>query len=409
MYRHGMTIKSFFLKKVLMGLLILGCVLPFLGDALAADMPSAAGSPIAGITFDDRPLMLPVQRNFQMAMLTASSEMGRSCGRMEAYGWRLSGEEQQRVNQIFNNTVDRLRAQGYVVETKSASSVSRDVTLFSADRSDKHLILMWSAGEIGLVMVLCETSEPLTPIPEYQVKKAENLQPAAFPTPLELTKKAAPSARASATASPSAPSRLTRTGKTVQESFSPVGAWVGTYTCGQGTTGATLSIEKLKGDQFEGVFSFYPTAKNPYVAKGKYRVFGEYDADSLRILVNPGKWIERPKDYYSTIMIGSFDPIAGTFSAFFQGIMGCTSFEAHAGQGDSELAAPSMKKNAVEKKPAAKAVKKKKAAAKPAAAAATTTESAASLEATRPTETPRASSIEPAAGISVTTPTKSGM
>src|ERR1700733_14035866 len=127
----------------------------------AADLPLAAGSPLAGFQFDDRPLILPVQQNFQMALLTASSELGRSCGKMEAYGWRMKQSEQGRVDQIFNNTVDRLRALGYVVETQSPSSVSRDVTMFTADRPDKHFIFMWSAGEIGLVMAMCESTPPL--------------------------------------------------------------------------------------------------------------------------------------------------------------------------------------------------------------------------------------------------------
>ena len=58
--------------------------------AMANDLPLAAGSPLTGVSFDDRPLLLPVQRNFQMAMLTASSQIGRSCGRMESYGWRMA-------------------------------------------------------------------------------------------------------------------------------------------------------------------------------------------------------------------------------------------------------------------------------------------------------------------------------
>src|ERR1700761_4664294 len=91
--------------------------------AFSADLPLAAGSPLAGFAFDDRPLLLPVQRNFQMAMLTAGSELGRSCGRMEAYGWRMAPSEQQRVNVIFNNTVDRLRGLGYSIESQAPSSV----------------------------------------------------------------------------------------------------------------------------------------------------------------------------------------------------------------------------------------------------------------------------------------------
>ena len=126
----------------------------------AADLPLANGSPLVGITFDDKPLLLPVQRNFQMAMLTASSELGRSCGRMEAYGWRMSQQEQGRVNGIFNGTVERLRSLGYTIASEAPASVSHDITLFSADKADKHYLFMWSAGEIGLVMTLCESTAP---------------------------------------------------------------------------------------------------------------------------------------------------------------------------------------------------------------------------------------------------------
>jgi len=355
-------------QRILLGLLLIGGLLLPLGQpARALDLPTAPASPIAGIAFDDPPLLLPVQRNFQMAMLLSSSELGRSCGKMEAYGWRLSDEEQPRVNQIFNNTVDRLRAQGFAVETKSAGAVSRDVTLFAADRSDKHLIFLWSAGEIGLVMVLCETSAPLSPIPS-NVNAAAALrsppQAATLPMPLTPAPRLALPERQNrrgddnelSTVLGNAPSaRLTRTGKPVSETFKPEGAWVGSYTCGQGTTGATLRINKLKGDQFDGVFSFYPSAKNPYVPKGSYHVFGEYDRDSLRILINPGKWIERPKAYENTIMIGSFDPVAGTFSGYFQGIMGCTSFEARYDRD----AQPKAKEPIVKKAKAKKAAKKK--------------------------------------------------
>ncbi len=380
------------------------CFLMMAGlPVMAGDMPTAAGSPIAGISFDDRPLMLPVQRNFQMAMLTASSEMGRSCGRMEAYGWRLGEEEQARVNQIFDNTVDRMRAQGFNVEAKTATTVSRDVTLFAADRADKHLIFMWSAGEIGLVMVLCETSAPLSPIATNLVKERQEDQPASLP-PMRATAKAVASSKAER-----APVNVSQTGKPLYENFSPLGDWTGDYTCSQGTTGATLHIASLKGDQFEGEFQFYPTAKNPYVSRGKYKVFGEYDRDSQRILVNPSAWIERPKDFYNTIMIGSFDPVNKTFSGFFQGITGCTSFEARGERGAEATLPPKAKASSATKaKKATSSVKKKK-AKKASEASPTKAVKALPLEtealASTPTVMPRTSSIEPPAdGIKIPTP-----
>jgi len=306
----------------------------------AADLPLAAGSPLVGFSFDDRPLLLPVQRNFQMAMLTASSEIGRSCGKMESYGWRMSQSEQQRVNLIFNNTVDRLRALGYVIESQTPNSLSRDVTLFTADRPNKHFIFMWSAGEIGLAMVLCESSPPLTGSMATTFRNTPSVQ--TFPPAGDVLQ-----------------SRLEtpvqgRNAKGMVQ-FSPIGDWVGDYVCMQGQTGGTLHISSLKGENFQGSFRFYPTPRNRFVPQGSYSVYGQYDPSSHRILINPGKWIQRPKNYYNTIIVGSFDPVRRTFSGFFQGIMGCTSFEAkYAGLGHEEP---------VHKKPKKKAKPKAKAAA----------------------------------------------
>lgn len=330
---------------VLAGLLVMTGGLAASEVRAAPELPQAAGSPLAGIGFDDRPLLLPVQRNFQMAMLTASSELGRSCGKMEVYGWRMKGNEQQRVNQIFNNTVDRLRAQGFIVETQTPSVVSQDVTVFTADRPDKHLIFMWSAGEIGLVSVLCETSAPLP----------ASRAPASYPG----AETYAPADKPEATVS--------RLGKPMDPNFTPLGDWVGSYICTQGTTGATLHISRVRGEQFEGSFSFYPTPKNPYVPSGRYKVFGQYDRDTQRILINPGEWLQRPKNYYNTIIIGSFDSVGKTFSGFFQGISGCTSFEAKYAQDGGTYAGedkPSLKKKAHKAPKVHKAHKKTKKASK---------------------------------------------
>ncbi len=327
-----------FVAKAIFAAALIITVIHSASYAASSDLPLAAGSPLAGFAFDDRPLLLPVQRNFQMAMLTASAELGRSCGKMEAYGWRMDQSEQIRVNQIFNNTVDRLRALGFAVEAQAPNSVSRDVTLFTADRPDRHFIFMWSAGEIGLVMVLCESSSSMSGrtatgvLPSPAMAERQDVLASRLDTPVS-----------------------TRTRKSVSN-FSPLGDWVGSYTCAQGLTGGTLQITKLKGENFEGIFRFYPTPKNPYVASGRYIVYGQYDQDSLRILINPGKWLQRPPNYYNTIMIGSFDPIGRTFSAYFQGITGCTSFEAKYMVADNyeDVKKAPMKHHAKKKKAAKK-------------------------------------------------------
>lgn len=303
----------FWLSKALMAAIVL---IATLAPVMANDLPLAAGSPLTGVSFDDRPLLLPVQRNFQMAMLTSSTQIGRSCGRMEAYGWRTAQTEQRRVNLIFSNTVDRLRGLGYAVEAQTPSSISKDITLFTADRPDKHFLFMWSAGEIGLVMVLCESSPPLT----GRMADIYNAAPAhvIVPPPEDVLQ--------STLETPSAPPK----GRKVPDAnaFLPVGDWTGDYTCMRGYTGATMHIDKFKGDDFQGTFRFYPTPKNPYIPKGSYEIYGQYDRGSKRILINPGKWLEHPNGTYKTIIIGSFDPAQRHFSGFFEGIMGCTSFEA---------------------------------------------------------------------------------
>lgn len=311
----------------------------------AADLPLASGSDMAGIGFDDKPLVLPVQRNFQMAMLTAGSELGRSCGKMEAYGWRMAQTEQARVDQIFNTTVDRLRGLGYVVEMQTPNAVSKDITMFTADKPNRHLLSMWSAGEIGLVMVMCETSAPPTsrlPNGSAAIPSVQNFSQDVLRSNLN------------------APLQE-NTAKASYEKFTPVGVWAGSYICGQGYTGATLTIAHLHGDSFDGNFHFYPTARNPSVPEGRYEVFGQYDRASQRILVNPGKWLQRPRDFYNTIIVGSFDVMSNSLSAYFQGINGCTSFEARRDKNAAVFESAVHKKAA--KKHTKAAVKK---AAKPA-------------------------------------------
>ncbi|MCL2469556.1 MAG: hypothetical protein FWF24_04925 [Alphaproteobacteria bacterium] len=312
-------------------LLVFGIFFGFSSSSQAQQPLGVVSSAIAGISFDDPPLVLPIQRNFQMAMLTSSSALGRTCGRMEAYGWRVDAQEQNRVDNIFNTTVDRLLTQDFTVEAKAASGISDDVTLFTADRADKNLIMLWSAGDIGLVMVLCETSAPL----RDSVRDADTLA-------------MAESVRPGRSASWDARNAL------AHADFSPVGKWEGSYACEQGFTGATLHIEKVKDGKFDGLFSFFPTEKNPDVPAGSYRVSGEYDEDTLRILINPGKWIKQPEGFQNTIIIGSFDPVRQSFSGFFQGITGCTSFEAMRHEVKTEVKKAAVKKPAPQKAPVKK-------------------------------------------------------
>lgn len=275
---------------------------------------------MTGLAFEDRPLALPLQINFRMAMLSASTELGRSCGKMEAYGWRMGSSEQARVDQIFTATVEAMRHQGYFIQSEAPAAVSRDITIFTADRLNQHYIFMWSAGEVGLVMVVCESSPPLT----GRAAMASGRSRAEGSLSAQDVLQSAPAGKS----------------EIAKGAFTPVGVWKGEYTClPQGYTAATLQVFRLQGDNFEGDFHFYPTAKNGNVPEGRYEVYGQYDRKSHRILINPGKWLRQPRDYANSVMVGSFDPATRTFSAYFQGVNGCTSFEAKYASGQTRFGA----------------------------------------------------------------------
>ncbi|MDD3029553.1 MAG: hypothetical protein PHS57_04660 [Alphaproteobacteria bacterium] len=286
-------------------------VLVVMGGGLgvqAAELPLAPMSPMTGVVFSDMPVRLPVERNFQMAMLTVSSELGRTCGEIEAYGWRMKSNEQSRVNKIFDETVKGLQTLGYSVESEKLKSSSKEITLFSVQRLGENYLFLWSANELGLVLNVCAASVPVAPThkPKMLMNSVQ-----VFPLPLETKK---------------TPTSVDE--KPTVIGFTPRGEWTGSYTCAQGRTGGMLRIDTLRGKDFEGMFKFFPVDDKTSIPEGAYTVYGQYDSETKRILINPGDWIKRPKGFYNTVMVGLFDPLKDTFSAYFEGISGCTSFEA---------------------------------------------------------------------------------
>jgi hypothetical protein len=312
-----------------------------------AELQLAQKSLLTGMAFEDLPFQLPVERNFQMALLSVSGGIGRSCGKMEAYGWRMDQSEQDRVNAIFKTTLGKLREAGFTVAPATVNNQSKDITLFTADKPSQHFMFLWSAGERGLVLNLCETNAPLASPTSRLGAASPSVE--VFPLSNE------PQVRTM--------TLMKSKGKGTSDGFSPAGRWIGGYTCTQGYTGSTLTINHLRGDDFKGTFEFYPTEKNRNVPAGSYEVYGQYDKASKRILINPGKWIKHPKGYFNTVVVGSFSPAQNSFSGFFQGIAGCTSFEARRnGIGGNYAKKVSVGKEQAKKKPAKKAKPKASAA-----------------------------------------------
>ncbi len=128
----------------------------------AAEPETTKNLELAGISFDDPPLRLPVTPALQQAMNQIAGDLGKHCGTQEAYGWRVQQTEQQRVNDIFSSAATKLGTAGYNLAPQTPPSATRDITIFLAQRPAEDLLFLWSAGELGLVLLVCDAQNGVT-------------------------------------------------------------------------------------------------------------------------------------------------------------------------------------------------------------------------------------------------------
>ena len=81
------------------------------------------------------------------------------------------------------------------------------------------------------------------------------------------------------------------------------GNWQGTYVCGQGVTGLTLTIARQSGATFAGTFHFFPVASNPKAKEGCFEVSGHF-VTTRRVFVGGSTWISRPENYITVDLDG---------------------------------------------------------------------------------------------------------
>jgi len=89
-----------------------------------------------------------------------------------------------------------------------------------------------------------------------------------------------------------------------QADATPVaGRWTGTYTCAQGLTGLTLTLEAGVMGQVSGRFDFHPAPGNMSVPSGSYYMMGWYSRDGTLALVGV-EWIQQPGNYLMVGLMG---------------------------------------------------------------------------------------------------------
>ncbi|GAA4742688.1 serine/threonine-protein kinase [Gordonia alkaliphila] len=80
-----------------------------------------------------------------------------------------------------------------------------------------------------------------------------------------------------------------------------LGKWTGTYTCGQGETAVTFTIESgLIDDQVNATFAFGPTRANPDTERGSFEMAGIRVGED--VMFTPVRWIDKPGTYDMVIV-----------------------------------------------------------------------------------------------------------
>jgi outer membrane protein OmpA-like peptidoglycan-associated protein len=111
------------------------------------------------------------------------------------------------------------------------------------------------------------------------------------------------------------------------DSRTVLGEWVGTYTCGQGLTGLTLTIAEATPASATAVFHFYADPSNPKVPEGCFRMSGSYDPGGGQLKFKGGDWLLRPSGYRVVSFEGSVDAEGRRFEGLVKGPPGCTTFD----------------------------------------------------------------------------------
>ena len=104
-----------------------------------------------------------------------------------------------------------------------------------------------------------------------------------------------------------------------------LGEWVGTYTCAQGHTGVSLSVESASGLIYTGKVNFFALPENPGVPNGSYKVEGMFDPRSRDFVMKGVEWILRPSGYQMVDASGALSS-DGTRIAGRIEFIGCTDF-----------------------------------------------------------------------------------
>lgn len=109
------------------------------------------------------------------------------------------------------------------------------------------------------------------------------------------------------------------------------GTWEGAYSCNQGKTGLTLTLDATPGGKVSGTFAFWPRSDNPGAARGSFTMEGEITPEGA-LTLRWVRWINQPAGYAMVNLEGRAyrDTTGGkdTLMGKVTGLAGCTEWAA---------------------------------------------------------------------------------
>lgn len=118
------------------------------------------GSPLAGVRFAERPFPLRDDGTYAEFMGPVAAGIGRTCGRLESYGWEFTGLDQAgaqvRADRIFQSTMGAFKTGGYTITEVTTKVAEQGLAAYTADTDKKQLLLFWAPVQDAIVLLLCE-------------------------------------------------------------------------------------------------------------------------------------------------------------------------------------------------------------------------------------------------------------
>ena len=123
----------------------------------------AKGSPLAKVFFAEPALVLDDDGTYSGAMGRIGQELGWTCGATESFGWefreKTQEERQKHASAIFDATMQAFTKSGYkLVERKVRAVPDPESPVFTAERKDNKLVMLWSPLKDATILLVCDAN-----------------------------------------------------------------------------------------------------------------------------------------------------------------------------------------------------------------------------------------------------------